>query len=324
MKKKETNKINWDLLAKDVTGELGPDEHEQLHKSLEANPDIEKQVMQLWGDARYAQELKTIDSDKGWDKVKGQLQHGNSNKQIKLKRYIAMVASVIVLLASILVFRLVLNSNDSVTVNSAQNIEHIILPDGSGVHLNYESSLVYPNKFASKERRVKLDGGAYFDVVRNEKQPFIIETEFINISVLGTSFNVEVYDYKNNSVVTVSSGSVRVASKNINKNVVLEAGDAAIYDNNLHSFETKKVTTGNYKAWKSKEIEFVNTNILEVFETIESAYHIEIDLDSSIKTEEMVLSATFSNYSLEHVLGSVCKSFNLDYYKEEDRFIISE
>lgn len=102
--KKENENISWNLLAKDVSGELTDSEHLLLQKELADNPDIEKQVKKLWGDAHYAQALKDIDTNKAWSNVKTQMHAGNNSSVFK--RFGAIAAVLAIILASAVFFTL--------------------------------------------------------------------------------------------------------------------------------------------------------------------------------------------------------------------------
>ncbi len=317
--KKENEHISWSLLAKDVSGELSTKEHELLQKELANNPDIEKQVKKLWGDTHYAQALKSIDTDKAWSKVK--LQVHASKKSIVFKKYASIAATVAIILTSITLFNIFIQQRENI-VTTAETVEQIHLSDGTSVDLNFGSTLSFPAKFKGKTRVVKLTGEAFFDVQRDETTPFIIETEQLTIKVLGTSFNVKAYKGGAITEVVVSSGKVKVNSKLGEDNVILEAGDAVNYSTLSNTLKTRKITTGNYKAWKTKELEFNNTALSDVIRSIEATYHINIEISANVETKDKVLNATFSQYSLDHVLESVCTSFNLQYKKQGGVYLI--
>lgn len=88
----------------------------------------------------------------------------------------------------------------------------IILPDSSEVWLNAESTIEFPVAFQQGERRVLLHGEAYFKVARNEQMPFVVHTDRMKVSVLGTEFNLRAYDANASSVALVK-GSVQVYSE---------------------------------------------------------------------------------------------------------------
>ncbi len=69
----------------------------------------------------------------------------------------------------------------------------VVLPDGSEVVLNAESTIEFPTAFQSGKRLVKLKGEAYFKVVRNDDAPFIVTSDQLSVRVLGTEFNMKSY-----------------------------------------------------------------------------------------------------------------------------------
>lgn len=85
----------------------------------------------------------------------------------------------------------------------------VVLPDGSEVWLNAESTIKFPSSFIQGERRVELNGEAYFKVARNAAKPFLVTTERMNVRVLGTEFNMRSYKAEAPNVSLVK-GSVLV------------------------------------------------------------------------------------------------------------------
>ena len=69
----------------------------------------------------------------------------------------------------------------------------MVLADGTTVYLNAESELRFPKQFKGKSRKVYLEGEGYFDVQRDEKQPFVVAVKQVEVRVLGTSFGIRAY-----------------------------------------------------------------------------------------------------------------------------------
>lgn len=86
----------------------------------------------------------------------------------------------------------------------------IVLADGSRVWINSQSVLEFPARFTENERRVRLKGEAYFDIIKDEHKPFIVEVGDKEVRVLGTQFNIS--DYEGSFVATLVSGKVRFVS----------------------------------------------------------------------------------------------------------------
>ena len=100
---------------------------------------------------------------------------------------------------------------------------HLTLSDGTRVWLNADSKLEFPEQFRGARRTVRLSGEAYFAVAKDSRHPFVVETEYLTTTVLGTSFNVRAYTVSDASV-TLVEGRVQVASPSVRKPVVLKPG----------------------------------------------------------------------------------------------------
>lgn len=94
-----------------------------------------------------------------------------------------------------------------VTIPKGRGVTKSMLDDGTEIWLNSASELKYPAHFVGNERRVQLTGEAYFQVARNEAAPFIVETRDMDVKVLGTSFNVSIYEDEGSCHGDVSRGA---------------------------------------------------------------------------------------------------------------------
>ena len=123
----------------------------------------------------------------------------------------------------------------------------LVLSDGSEVMLNTGSKLSYPSRFTGRERRVVLDGEAYFRVKHDAHHPFIVETAGIETTVLGTEFNVKAYE-GSSTHVTLVRGRVAAKSRKSGFHDILEPGqDICLADDG--SFVKKAVDPDKYKYW---------------------------------------------------------------------------
>ena len=108
---------------------------------------------------------------------------------------------------------------------------NIVLPDGTEVSLNAGSVLRYCRGFGIRERDVTLDGEGYFKVAKNEKIPFFVNTNGVQVKVVGTVFNVRAYDDDNYVMVSLLEGRVNLAT--LSGSVMkLFPSEQAFYDKN--------------------------------------------------------------------------------------------
>ncbi|PID91863.1 MAG: hypothetical protein CSA96_06185 [Bacteroidetes bacterium] len=194
-------------------------------------------------------------------------------------------------------------------LTATEGIRTLDLPDGSRVILNQDARIAYPSDFV-RNRQMELEGEAFFRVMSDPSNPFTLNSGRVRLTVLGTSFNVK--NEKKGVEVLVESGTVKIDSKSGKKELVLTRGEfARASRDELIRAETKDP---NYLSWKTKEFRFVDTELKEVIETLQRAYHVEIrPLHPSI--EEFRITTTYSGQTIEAILETVSAAFGLQVEK---------
>ena len=99
---------------------------------------------------------------------------------------------------------------NTLTVPRGSQVANIILADGSKVFLNAASSIKYPVSFTGNERRVEIEGEAYFEVAKDATKRFIVSSRGVQTEVLGTHFNINSYADEQTQTVTLLEGKVKV------------------------------------------------------------------------------------------------------------------
>ena len=153
----------------------------------------------------------------------------------------------------------------------------IRLPDGSLVWLNALSSLEYPlNIGTTTVRKVKLKGEAYFEVAKESKHPFIVETDKQKLEVLGTHFNINSYTNESLTKTTLLEGSVRISAiQNLNEYEVLKPGQQSVLSEN--GIEIKAVDTDESVAWKNGYFMFNNEKQESILRKIARWYNVKVE-----------------------------------------------
>ncbi|RZF61512.1 FecR family protein [Sphingobacterium corticibacterium] len=175
------------------------------------------------------------------------------------------------------------NSSMLVEVKSGEKAE-IVLPDGSKVFLNAASTLSYAPDFGRTTREVTIKGEAYLEVAKDEHKPFLVQTESIEIEVLGTKFNVNAYDDLNTIETTLLEGSVRLRTKGKEPlSTVMTPYHKVIYDKEKHKLSAKQTNTEFETAWTRGELVLRSSNLQEVMKKLEKRYGVTIEIigDSS-------------------------------------------
>lgn len=193
---------------------------------------------------------------------------------------------------------------------------HIILPDGSRVWLNAASYLRFPTAFTGSERNVELSGEAYFEVAKDKKQPFRVNTGDMNVLVTGTQFNIMAYKDEDYSSTTLVEGSVNVT--NASQKMSLIPGEQAINKPGI-PLSKKEVEVSESIAWKNGLFHFSNSDIQSVMRQIGRWYDVSVEYKGKIPQNR------FGGYiSRDSKLSHVIKMLELSGVKFsiEDRKLI--
>lgn len=181
------------------------------------------------------------------------------------------------------------------------------LEDGSMVHLNSESVLKIPETFAGKNtREIWLNGEAYFEVAKDTKKPFVVNTDFMKVTVLGTHFNVNTYRTDGVVETTLVEGSVEVADKIKGNKVVLKPAEQARLDNGQLS--VRKVDTKLYTSWVDGKFYFEREDLEEIVSQLERWYDVSFFFVHERLKERTFTGVVFRDEALEKVLGILEKT----------------
>lgn len=189
----------------------------------------------------------------------------------------------------------------------------ITLPDGTAVKLNSESILSYKQDFGKKDRRVSLSGEGYFDVQKDVQKKFVVNTEFMDIEVTGTSFNVYAYSDKDILEMALVHGSVTVSSvcPPFEKIHVIP-NEKVIYDKRTGLM--KKIITSNIleTAWVSKELVFRSESIDNVLKRVGRKYGVSFEIEDSSLVKE-TYTGVFDKEEIEEVMRILKIHYGFDY-----------
>lgn len=204
----------------------------------------------------------------------------------------------------------------------------VVLSDGTEVHLNSGSVLKYPVKFITGINRqvYLLEGEAYFDVAKDPKHPFIVNADDINIRVLGTKFNVSSYpeDSSINTVLVEGAVSIFGKDKTYDKStsLALKPGYKASWNKTKNNISVEEVDTDIYTGWKNGKLIFKNIQFKNIIKKLERHYNVTI-INNNSKLDEKNYDATFDVETIEEVLNSFNKNYEIEYTIENNKIIIN-
>lgn len=184
----------------------------------------------------------------------------------------------------------------------------VTLPDGTRVWLNAASSISFPTSFPGNSRVVSITGEAYFEVFKNAAKPFTVKTYNGEITVLGTSFNVNSYTDEPGVKTSLLEGSVRI------KNIVLKPGQA------LKAGEIVTTDLDQDLAWKNDVFSFYNVKLVDAMRQISRWYDVEVFYEG--KFDDIELGGEIGrNLTLKQVLYGL-KDKELHFKLDDKRLTI--
>lgn len=163
----------------------------------------------------------------------------------------------------------------------------LILADGTKVYLNSGSTLIYPSAFLSDERRVYLDGEAFFEVKPDIEHKFIVQTIYKTIEVLGTSFNISVDREQDLFEAVLVQGRVGINAQN-NEQIELSPNQYYAYTPSTQQEQIKEVDVDNYISWIEGKLRFRKEPMIKAIRKLEKVYNIKIELKNKSYASRLI------------------------------------
>lgn len=196
----------------------------------------------------------------------------------------------------------------------------LTLSDGTVVHLNYNTHLIYPDRFSGDSRDVVLDGEAYFIVARDRRHPFVVHTPQGVATAYGTEFNVNTR--ANGTEVVLVKGRVG-ATPNGGDEHMMTPGKMCTLNSNGHC-DTKEVDIEPYVAWNTGRFEFRSWSLERIMDVMGRWYDREVEFADN-DTRLLQLSGTFSRYDIVHpTMEAIERVAGVRIVIKNDKFLISK
>ncbi|MCS4225151.1 FecR family protein [Sphingobacterium sp. BIGb0165] len=190
------------------------------------------------------------------------------------------------------------------------------LVDGTKVWVNALSQLKFPAQFSKTERRVFLDGEAYFEVAHNPNQPFIVESKGNEIKVLGTHFNVN--SYTEQVRTTLAEGKVEISRNN--ERVELSPGEYvwSSKDNLIKG----KADLQRDLSWHNNEFYFKKETIVDIAHQLSRWYDLDVKFRGNVQLDKEYTGSIERDVKLSQVLEMLSYVSNLKFEVDGKQLII--
>lgn len=324
----------YNMIGKQLAGELNEMEEQQFDKWLKDSPDNRStyDVMQKSWEVESEVKIKA-QQGKLFDKIVDEIGEAEFEKYeqarvIPIRRFMNYAAAIIlVAVASVVIWNLSdqVDQTDEIALVTKSNPKGqkstIHLPDGSKVVLNAGSSLSYPSAFTGTIREIALSGEAYFDVMKNPNQPFIVTTKNVSVRALGTAFNVN--SSTENIEVALTEGVVEITKDNdVSTALILNPGEMASIDPKVNEIKKSNFDKELVTAWIDGKLVFADASMEEVVEKLENWYGVEIEA-RGFHSHPWDYNGEFKNEHLSRVLMSLGFSQSFDYKIEGKKVVLT-
>ncbi len=196
------------------------------------------------------------------------------------------------------------------------------LPDGSRIWLNKGTKIEYNQQFGIRNRNVLLNGEAYFEVAKNKKLAFVVKTKSIDVTALGTSFNVNAYDDGNEVTTTLYTGKVNVQSTLTGYKTILNPLEVAVFSKTKDKITTYVFTGPDKPVWMEPEFRFDMLPLIDISKQLERNYNV-VFVYRNQKIKHLKFSGTFDrDEKLDEILRVIKINTNIDYAIKNDSVII--
>jgi ferric-dicitrate binding protein FerR (iron transport regulator) len=270
------------------------------------------------------------DVDNPFDTVRCYKQFMRCMKQRAFYRYVyrtAGYAAAVVLLAMSVHFYHVYyyqhtidTSETSLFVPAGQRVS-LTLSDGTTVWLNARTRLTYPTAFVGNQRRVSIEGEAFFEVAEDKNKPFIVSANESEINVLGTTFNVYNYSDEPVSRISLLEGSVQIHSKTSpDIEVTLRPQEEAIFQN--QTMTIGKIPNNDYFLWREGIYSFENETLNNILKKLELYYDIKIEVKDPAILKWKYTVKFRQRDGIDEILRALCKVYPLKIRKNEEKNIV--
>lgn len=278
-------------------------------------------LLQTLGNPSFANHEFSL--ERGLKRLRHNIKQSERRQTFKFKKALTVAAAVVVFLGLGVFFKDSFFTPQlhylSVTSPIGERTK-VWLPDSSLVFLNSGATVNYPEQFTGRKRDVRLTGEAFFQVKRNVKKPFIVQSGHFTTTVLGTSFNV-INHADTSFQVTVKTGKVKVENTVTKKQFFLEKDTQVVFNPLEGDLVKGDVDARTYTDWHKNILRFDAISAKEAFAKMEQWYNVKMICESDTILNRKIRAA-YKNEPIDKVLKSLEFMIGIQYTVQNDSILI--
>ena len=309
------------LIEKYLDGNASTAEVKELCEWIKNNDSLDRWIMQAIerSDSHLDEEV--------YERLYTRIKENIESREKKSHRRFSFVPMLrwacLPIIAALAVYELGLDSKVDtlplvVTAESGERAK-VQLPDGTKVNINSASQISYPHDFNGKKRIVELDGEAYFEVTPDKERPFVVKAAGLEITVLGTAFDVCAYKDDSEVSVVLLTGKVDVASES--DRYVMQPDEKLVYDRNTGTMQVGKVYSKEYVEWTDGNLRFENESLENIVKVLSRVYNVKIVFDSAFPEGQYFFTGSIGSGGITNALDILSMTSSL-HYEVRDSVIV--
>lgn len=322
-----------EIIARVLAGDAIHDDQQVLEAWLsvsEENKQAFRNSQKIFAQTAALKKRIAVDTDKAWETVKNRMNQNRHQQQVipidtfKNRRIILRIAAMVAILAGLGAAGYFLLLPGKTVFDkqfaSGKEVRSEILPDGSSIAMNKNTTISYSSKQFGKKRLVKLTGEAFFEVKHDAQHQFIVEAGNLFIEDVGTTFNVKAYPDSKVIIVTVETGEVKIFTTG-KRGLDVTAGETATYDPSSGTFTKSVNDDQNLHAYRDKIFIFDNTELQVIVKLLNDIYGGNISIENA-EVKKCRLTASFNNEPLDTILSVIAETLQLKIVKSQNGILL--
>ncbi len=304
------------ILKKLVNDQLGSAEEQEL---FYCEP-VTKLMLTQWDNCQDETGIPASDKNKIFRAIQKRI---SSDKRLNPLYYkISLAASFLLIIGLTSIIYLFTSEKKTFNIYTIsagiQNTESVTLPDGTTVQLGAGSKIIFPEYFTGNSREVTVCGQAFFDVTADSLKPFIVHTPQMDITVLGTAFELFSHDIENVTEAILLKGKLKVdilTNTNNDRQIILLPDEKVALNKQTGAISKEKVDADKYTSWRKDGIlSFENEKLSMIIPRLEQWYGRKIICPKEL-SEKYRFTFKVRDETLERILYMIQKSSPLKYTK---------
>lgn len=275
-----------------------------------------KQV-EIWNEPSLA--VPQSDINNAYQRIEGLMGKERSRRRLLLMASLSVAAAIAV--AAFVCWQYI-SPGDSPVVQEQryaeictrhEGVKVLTLEDGTTVHLNSETSLVYPHSMTGSVREVFLTGQAFFEVAKDTLRPFIVHASDCDIRVTGTKFDVRAYPDENLMTTSLLEGGVEISMNGVDNPVILNPGWRLSIDCESGEFSKESIREHEAPNWHNGEFSASNKTFAQIARDLERRDGVRIVIRKERIANKLFYISFVNGETTEEILNAlnVSKEFRI-------------